>query len=170
MQPSELKKLAAEHAARRLTRKDRNRELRAAGANPEGTDGAIYRAAFDAAVADSRFARSVKNVVETEIVEHSQRPDVIVLWRFPADDWPEWIRIGWGNCSLRSYLARLENVAVELRDAGQTVVVCHATLAEVLAKIREQNLPTDSSGRAAAVSLIWFTKSSAAQGSCDRST
>src|SRR3990167_4617682 len=67
-----LADLAALHADRRLTKKERNAELRQHGYNPDGDDGLVYRSAFRRAM----------------IAGHG--PSKVLLWEWPEKDHAAW--------------------------------------------------------------------------------
>lgn len=152
----DLVSLANDHAARRLNKKERNRELRSLGIDPSGQDGKLYRAALDNAIVNSRYAERVADVLDDVFAERGSDPDVIVLWDLPAAEWPEWIRTGCGDCTLTEYRERLDSVEAELTANGHAVARCSATVDDVLRVLKELGLRNDSPGRAAAIGKLFF--------------
>lgn len=141
-----LADLARDHAARRLNRKRRNAALRAAGYDPDGPDGDLYRDAF-------ALACQAERVAEVAVAE-GRLAAVTFLWDLPAEEWPAWVAAGCGDLAFGEYTQRLETVRAGLEAAGCRVVLVRATVAEVLSRLASLNLPNDPAGRAAAVGLI----------------
>lgn len=145
MRPS-LTELAALHVERRLTKKERNAELRQHGYDPDGDDGRTYRRAYATARQSRDMARFAGQL--------ASGADAILLWELPGEDWPDAVAAGLTDMPLAALQERLTIVERELIAAGRTVVRVRATAAQMLAALAQQGWPNDQAHRAAALHLL----------------
>lgn len=144
-----LRDLAARHAAARLTKKERNAELRAAGYDPDGEDGKRYRRFLEAA----RYGEFSAGIVGEQAAAHGP-PQRVVLWDLPREEHAAWIAAGCGSESWTDYQRRLEATAAAVEAAGYTVVRLRATVADVLAELARAGRANDPQGRSAALAIL----------------
>ena len=130
-----LADLAALHADRRLTKKERNAELRQHGYNPDGDDGLVYRSAFRRAM----------------IAGHG--PSKVLLWEWPEKDHAAWQELTGDAMSLADYRNLLAAVQADQERVGLTVERVRISVSEMRERLARHGLPNEPGGRAAALGM-----------------
>lgn len=145
-----LRDLAGRHAKERLTKKERNADLRRHGFDPDGEDGAKYRRLFQAAV----FGEFAGGVADEQSAAHDDRPKYVALWDLPKSEFAAWIAHCDGSGTWVEYQARLAATCEHLYAQGHAVRTVRATVAEMLAAIEKLGQPNTTAGRAATLAIL----------------
>ena len=90
-----------------------------------------------------------------ERMHDGPRPDGVLLWRFPDDQYTEAVIDGVCSVTLAEYRRRLAGATAEFQRHGVPVVMVNATVAEVLDALARHDLPNTPNGRAAAVAFLF---------------
>lgn len=96
--------------------------------------------------------------MKKELAQHMREvpTDCVSLWRFPADQFEDWLRKGFGEAeSYSEYLARLDIAEAAALELGRRVILCTATPAEMLKFMQQEGLnPASTEDRAAAIGFM----------------
>lgn len=148
-----IRQLAQRHAALRLSRKDRNAELRHQGIDPDGPDGKLYRQLLDAA-----FERRKSHQMAEWVTAKSVSEGVGMTILYEPTDHALAMALGLVEIEADEYSARLAQVERRLHDAGVPHERLRAGADDVLAFMAANGLANDPQGRTTAYTMMWFER------------
>ena len=100
-----------------------------------------------------------RDMADTIAKDASHRPQTVIVASHSAADFPNVVAAGFANISFEEYNQRLSGLIANMEQRGITVVTVPATAQQIIDKLAEAELPDTPDGHAAAVGLIYQTRS-----------
>ena len=101
--------------------------------------------------------RSKRAAAISDVMDEQSRLYATVLWKFPREDFADWIRLGMGEAdTYNDYLRRLKDAERVADEHGMVVFSCTKSPIAVAAWMISEDLdPATPEHRAMAISILW---------------
>jgi hypothetical protein len=91
------------------------------------------------------------------LAEQPSELDVVTLWKFPEENFDEWLSLGMGEAvDYSEYLRRVDHAVAEIERQGLSVAYCTASPGRVLGWLNEQGLENTPENRSYAFGILAF--------------